>query len=135
MFRGLATFKKDLQGFAEEVPRGGIKAVREVAKGWFAEIVSLTPRDTGFAKSLWKYSINVKPPTEVINNPRSRGPYAAAATPAFSTLRPDGRLYIYNNVAYIKRLEEGYSDQAPRNFVKNSTARANYKLQSEFDKL
>jgi len=135
MFRGMKAFKKDFSDFTNNVPRGGIAAIRRVAKGWFAEVITLTPVDTGFTRSMWKYSISNKPNAIIVRNPRSKGPFKSPNVPGFSGLRPGDTLYIYNSVAWISRLEDGYSNQAPRNFFKNSAYRANYKLQREFNKL
>lgn len=134
MFRGLSAFNKGLKGFAEGVPRGGVKAIREEARNWFAEVVSLTPVDTGFASSKWKFTINKRPSSSVIKHP-NMGSYSAASTPAFSTLGGNDTLYIYNNASNISALEKGHSSQAPANFFNSSQRRAKRRLENAFRSL
>ncbi len=134
MFRGLKAFKKEFEDFATEVPRGGIKVTRLVAQGWFQEVVGLTPVDTGFASSMWKYSINTRPSTGTVKHP-GKGSYAGASTPAFTNFSPGDILYIFNNASNIQALENGWSAQAPANFFANSARRADRRLQREYDKL
>ena len=134
MFRGLRAFKKEFKDFAERIPRGGHAAIRRESSNWFSEVVRLTPKDSNFASSMWKTSINSRPPTGYFQKPKI-GSFSPASTPSFYNLRGDDTLYIYNNVAYISRLENGWSSQAPANFFKNSARRADRRLQNAFDKI
>lgn len=134
MFRGLKAFKKELNDFAKDVPRGGIIATRRVAVQWFSEVVETTPVKTGFASSMWKYTINQRPFGGKIKHPGGTS-YTGARTPAFTRFKPGDTLYIFNNVEYIKPLEDGWSAQAPVNFFKNSARRADRRLQKEYDRL
>ncbi len=134
MFRGLKAFEKEFEDFAREVPRGGFKVTRLVAQGWFQEVVSLTPVDTGFASSMWKYSINTRPNSTTVKHP-NKGTYSGARTPAFTNFKPGDTLYIFNNASNIQALEDGWSAQAPANFFHNSARRADRRLQREYDRL
>lgn len=133
-FAGLNAFSKAFKNFAKEVPRGAQAAIRREAINWFDEVVDLTPVKTGFAAHMWKYTINTRPPHGSIKHPGGES-YPAASVPTFYNLKYDDTLYIYNNVAYIGLLEDGYSNQAPANFFKNSARRANRRLQKEFNRL
>lgn len=130
----MKAFKKELRDFSEGIPRGAQAAIRRVASNWFGEVVTLTPKDSNFASSMWKTSINARPPGGSFQKPKV-GSFSPASTPSFYNLKADDTLYMYNNTAYIKRLEDGYSTQAPANFFKNSARRADRQLQREFDKL
>ena len=133
MFVGMVAFKKDFNDFTKRMVREGNKAIREEAKEWFAELVYLTPKDTGFAAYNWKVSVDVKPSTELVRNPRNKGPYPSSIPEGIEGATIRSKIYMYNNVAYIKKLEDGWSKQAPKNFVKNSARRANNRLQKRFD--
>lgn len=135
MFRGLKAFKGELDNFAKKVPRKGMVAIRKESRIWWKEVIKLTPVDSGFTRSEWKFTINTRPPSGIVRNPRSKGPYAIPSTPTFSKMQMDDKLFIYNNVAWIKELEQGSSNQAPRNFFNNSARRANYRLQKEFNRI
>lgn len=130
----MKAFKKEFKDFATNVPRNGHVVTRKVAKEWFSDVVRITPKDTQFTSSVWSYKVNTRPGGSVINNPRF-GSYSPASTPSFSDFKMGDKLYVFNNAAWIVKLENGYSKKAPRNFFKNATARANYKLQREYDKL
>ncbi len=134
MFRGLKAFKQDTTDFLEKTKRGSQKALRETARGWFGEVVTLTPKDTGFASSMWKITINKRPPTQSIKHPGG-SKYAPAKTPTFYKLNTGDTLYLYNNVEYIVPLEHGHSKQAPKNFFHNSAMRADRQLQRRLNKL
>ena len=132
----MKAFLKEFKDFSEKVPRGGHKVVRDVAKEWFAEVVQLSPVDTGYFQHNWKTKRNSRPPSTTFQHPSpGKGKWGPARTPAFSTLRYDDKLYIYNQVAYGPALENGRSDQAPRNFFENSSRRANRKLQRRLKRL
>ena len=128
-------FKKAIKNFADDIPRGGHAAIQREAGHWFSEVVDLTPKLTNFASSMWKTSINSKPPRGGDIQKPKEGSFSPAKTPTFSRLKADDTLYIFSQVAYIGRLEDGYSSQAPANFFKNSARRADRRLQKEFDKL
>ena len=134
MFRGMKAFKKEFTDFAEEIPRGAQAAIRREASTWFGEVVRLTPKLSNFASSMWKTTINIRPPSGKHQKPKG-GSFSPANTPSFYNLKADDTLYIYNNVAYIGRLEDGYSSQAPANFFNNSARRADRRLQNAFDGL
>lgn len=134
MFRGIRSFKKELGDFVDRVPKKAHRTARKIAREFFTEIVTKTPKDTNFASSLWKYKVNSKPTNIPISNPRG-GRYSPASTPSFSDFRMGDRLYIYNNASYLPRLNDGWSQQAPKNFFTNAVARAQYKLQKEFNKI
>ncbi len=132
MFRGMKAFKKTILDFVEEVPRGGHKIFKVEAARTFAEVVRLTPKDTGFASSMWKHIINKRPGRGKIPHPGGDS-YAPANTPSFYNLKATDKLYIYNNVEYIVSLENGYSSKAPRNFFKNTVRRGERRLQRKLD--
>jgi len=136
MFRGLNAFKREMKDFSHDVPRGGLKAIKKVSREWFVEVVNISPVYTGFFSSKWKWQRNHRPGTSLIKHPSpGHGQWGGARTPAFTTLRADDTLYIYNNVEYGARLEHGYSKKAPANFFNNSARRANRRLRNEFKRL
>jgi hypothetical protein len=136
MYRGLKAFKKEFRDFSEQVPYGGHKATRDAAKKWFEDLVQISPVDTGFFRSKWRWSVGrVRTKTPIKHPHPGRGTYAPPRTPAFTSFKMGTKLYIYNNVVYGPRLEDGYSRQAPRNFFRNAAIRARYDLQRRYDKL
>ena len=136
MFRGIRGFKKDIDGFVSGYERGAHAAVKRVAKQWFKEVVDITPKDTGFASSKWKYKVNSRPPMVKIKHPTpGRGNWTPAKVPTFYNFKYGDTLYMYNNVEYIVKLEQGWSEQAPKNFFLNATIRARRRMKKELKKL
>lgn len=99
---------------------------RKVALAVDAEVVLSTPVDTGRARSNWQVEINAPaagtrdayvPGTEA----STAGPNAQAAidhaTAVISRAQSEEAIHITNNLAYIGRLNEGWSAQAPAGFV------------------
>lgn len=134
MFRGMKGFLRDIEDFGENTKRGAQAAVKREASNWFGEVVSLTPHDTYFAQSMWKYTVNRKPSGGSIKHPGGNY-YTPARTPTFYNFDVGDILYIYNNVEYIQALEDGWSSQAPANFANNSARRADRRLQRALNRL
>ena len=76
------------------------------------ELVMVTPKDTGFASNNWILSIGA--PAE-ITVPLGGPGAALAALGTVTGLQP---IFITNNVEYITALDDGWSPQAPKGFVK-----------------
>lgn len=81
-------------------------------------VVLATPVDTGRARANWQVGLNAPKRGALLENfdkggssTISRNRTAARGTRAGETV------YISNNLPYINRLNEGYSAQAPANFV------------------
>lgn len=106
------------------------------------EVIQRTPVDTGFARANWAVSINRLPNFQILHprddggksqRPRggklrkgyvppvdTGGSYAADPAAIFTATSKAGIgdvVYIYNPVVYAKRLEDGWSKQAPAGMV------------------
>ena len=112
-----------------------------------ATLVANTPILTGQAKANWQAVIGQPGGGFIgLNGPTSDpkdlahklpqtvdfGSYAQQAQAVIKSYQIGDVLYIYNNLPYIERLNEGYSGQAPAGFVESSilTASAAAKGQS-----
>jgi hypothetical protein len=122
-------FILSLRQFAETVPERFLALHREIAVNLFAEIVSRTPVDTGYARANWWPSVTN--PSAEITGPRFEqgiGGDAAAAlslarlADSLGALPAYGVFWIANNVEYIGALEDGHSGQAPEGMVRVSIA-------------
>lgn len=93
-------YKKKVVGLTEAV-------TRKTAFDIDAELVQQTPVDTGRARSNWLPSINT---------PRNDTVEAGAKPdilPVISSYKIDETICIANNLPYIERLNNGWSQQAP----------------------
>lgn len=109
------------------------RLVRKVALAADQAVVTGTPVDTGRARSNWIVQIN-SPNSGVIDAyaPGETGSTAGANTQAaidqgenvISGYNSGESIHITNNLPYIQRLNDGYSAQAPSNFVEQAVLEA-----------
>ncbi len=123
--------KKRVQGAAElsrELKRLGdlsdekfLAVVKKLAFDGFKELVIRTPVDTGFAQSNWRVGIN-STDERAIRASATGGVYAPAqyGNPAIEF---GDNVHLYNNVVYMKALEQGWSQQAPAGMVEPTYSR------------
>lgn len=110
------------------------KHIKIITLDAVANLVEDTPRRTGWARSNWVPSIgtpkdmNGTPPPEKAAaahvGQRSAEREAGIAQIVTGYRLSLGRIYITNNVPYIRRLNEGSSKQAPAGFVQAAILRA-----------
>jgi len=110
------------------------KHVKVITLDAVANLVQDTPRRTGWARSNWVPSIGTPkdldgtpPPEDQAAGPvrqRDAAREAGIAAIVTSYRLSLGRIYITNNVPYIRRLNDGHSKQAPAGFVQGAILRA-----------
>jgi hypothetical protein len=127
----LGQFGKRMADVAAEVPPRCDKVVRTFSIVANQTIVMATPVDKGFARANWQVSIGVPITTET-DSTDAQGAISRNAAVIGGYTSGGGDLLIQNNRSYIKRLNEGWSAQAPANFVQKAlraSARAISKTQ------
>ena len=117
------------RGIAENTDR----LVRKVALAADQAVVMGTPVDTGRARSNWIAQIgSASSGTVDAYAPGESGSTAGANTQAaidqaeavISGYNNGQEIHITNNLPYIQRLNDGYSAQAPANFVEQAVMEA-----------
>lgn len=98
--------------------RRTVDLMRLATIDFFRQAAISTPVDTGRARAGWTPSINV--PSSYVP---AEGKYSMPSWPKLGTITVSDTVYITNNVPYIKRLNNGYSEQAPARFVEQAAAR------------
>jgi len=99
---------------------GAIRQITDVTEGAIAGtiievtglVASRTPVDTGFARNSWYATLDGND----AGTPGQNDP-TASALDAANSYDLGGVAYIVNGAAYIGRLEEGHSQQAPGGMV------------------
>lgn len=111
----------NLDGLAENVAVMSDKVQRKAALDLFGELIQTTPIDTGRARAGWSMDIQKgEDLPEHVDAPKKwkkgKTPYYKRPT---TPIPPKGAtaIYIFNNVEYIKHLNDGTTTQAPRLFV------------------
>lgn len=103
--------------YQEKVIKPLEKRVRAVALKVDSELVNTTPVDTGRARANWLPTLNI--PANYSN--ASLTPQSPEdVTKAFKIT---DTIYITNNLPYINRLNDGYSQKAPAGFVQMAIAK------------
>lgn len=97
------------------------QAVRFCALYFTGDVKLNTPVDTGRARWNWHADLNTMSVRIVEPN---QGQTPDEAMTAVANYKLGETIYISNNLPYIKRLNEGYSQQAPAGFVQDSITRA-----------
>lgn len=119
-----------LRAFSHRINRIGLRVadnadrmVRRVAIAVDAAVVLATPVDTGRARANWQAGIGAAP-AGVLPAPASPAGGAQRSideTRATADMyRGQGAIHITNNLAYIGKLNEGTSAQAPAGFVEEA---------------
>lgn len=119
-----ANFSLDLEQFSKQLSTDLSNLTRKFALNLWGNITRRTPVDTGRARGSWFVTINT--PSEKVREKIAKGKVLPA--PAIPTIKASTHFFITNNLPYIKRLEYGYSKQAPYGMVRVSLAEMKAKM-------
>lgn len=127
--RNLSELADSLEKRAAELDLKACRVAIQVAETIVADLAYRTPVDTSKALSNWQVSIsspvNSKiPPYYPGEGGSTRNASAQAAIDAariiLKSKRPGVTIFISNVLPYIRRLNDGYSKQAPAGFVERA---------------
>lgn len=123
-------FSRRMREIAVGVDENTTRVMRKTVITVVAAVTLRTPVDTGRARSNWQTRIGNAPTGPVgafaVGKQGSTGAAATAQAVAAAQAEmarlgvDDTEVYIANNLPYIKRLNEGWSDQAPAGFVQSA---------------
>lgn len=102
------------------------KHVKIITLDATANLIETTPRDTGWARSNWIPSLS-KPKDDPAGTPEAVSKAASDAGVAevvTGYTLEKGPVFISNNVPYIRKLNDGWSKQAPAGFVQAAILKA-----------
>lgn len=129
----LKAFASLMDRRAKELPTRLNEIKKKVASQVLTDVVYDTPVDTGQAKSNWIVNLGQASTTvRLAYVPGFKGSTgqdnASSAINAGESVINGARagvdIHITNNLPYIVRLNQGYSPQAPSNFVQDAALRA-----------
>lgn len=129
MARTLLDLAISLERRIDKLDEEASKAAVQVALTILGDLVYVTPVDTSQALSNWQVSLE-KPASDSIppyypgeQGSTQRASAQAALDAARAVLRgkkPGDTIYLSNVLPYIRRLNDGYSAQAPAGFVERA---------------
>ena len=106
-----------LTEMADMIERRVMEVQKALALEALRRLVMRSPVDTGYFRNNWQVGEDA-PNTSTRNGPeRSGGSAMSGGATAIAGSSPESTLYITNSVSYAKRLEQGWSKQAPAGFV------------------
>ena len=111
------SFESDWQKVSQKLDRVLSEGIRATLFEVGTAIIKETPVDTGRARGNWQASVNSASGAELSRT--SEG--AAIIQLSQEASAAIGNTFFFtNNVPYIRRLEYGYSDQAPQGMVRRN---------------
>jgi len=106
----MSSFQQQIEAFAKKTQKNLDTVVRETCFNVSSEIQLRTPVKTGMARNNWMPAID-RPDVRV--GPWAEQPIRPVANKAY------GRIYYFtNSLPYIRKLEYGWSKQAPNGMVR-----------------
>lgn len=126
----LVEFKADLAKFADLIDVQFDTAVRRIVFELYDKITRRTPVDTGRARASWMISqgsagTETAPESERVD---AKSANKAQRAKVRDIVKTRAKIWIYNNLPYIKPLEDGSSEQAPQGMVALSVAEVEAKI-------
>ena len=114
------SFKSDINRFKDKVSDRAKFVFYKVCFDMSESIIKQTPVDSGRAKGNWQPTIN----SPASGTTGDLGEVSIGKTGAVAAkLKLGDTFYLVNNLPYIKRLNDGWSDQAPAGFVDSTVSR------------
>lgn len=112
-----ARWSQDLQALADKTGARMDTVIRRATLELFTSVVRMSPVDTGRFRANWNVSY-ATPDTGT--NPNTNQARGFAEAQKALTLPVGGVVYLTNGLPYARRLEYGYSRQAPYGMVRYS---------------
>jgi hypothetical protein len=126
----LRGFAKKMHVTAEAIPKNADKLVRTVALSVQAAVAMGTPVRTGQARRNWQTGLD-EAPAGTLPPPSTPGAGAMESIAAAEATvkgyvggRSDASIHITNNLPYIVRLDNGWSEQATVGYVQRAALKA-----------
>lgn len=122
--QGLGDLQRILRRTGERIERNADQLVRSIVRSMGPALGYSTPVDTSRARANWQAAINSQPTNILYAKPDAPPSPDIGARLAIQSLdaaanayRQGATVYVVNNTPYIRRLNAGWSAQAPAGFV------------------
>lgn len=98
------------------------KTIRGTLLSFTGRVIRETPVDTGRLRGNWQSSLNVPKQSELQVQDRSGSKSIAESESVLSKLKLGNIFWFTNNLPYARRIEEGWSQQAPQGMLRRNVA-------------
>lgn len=126
------SFASDIKRFAEKTGNTIDEVIISFILNISEKVILGTPVDTGWARNGWVASIG-SPNSSLPSTPDKMATSALSGVGFVSLTAPGKVFYLTNNVAYINRLEYGYSKQAPKGMARLGVMAAKKELKGKIN--
>jgi hypothetical protein len=113
----VGSFEDQIRAWQVKTERTMTQVGRKVALELFRRVIYKTPVDTGRARANWQVTIGTPAAGTIEIDDTNGGATMSKATAASAGFKAGDTIYLTNNLPYIRRLEEGSSQQAPAGMV------------------
>lgn len=113
-----SVFSAQIAEFVARAKGNADLVVRKVALDMFSRVIEKTPVDSGRAKSSWLVAINSIPTGDPGTIDKSGAPSFARVNAEVVGLKAGDTIAMTSSLAYSRRLEYGWSKQAPEGMVR-----------------
>lgn len=118
----IESFSLQIEKWTEETQKRVTLAVRRIALDVFERIILKSPVDTGRFRGNWQVQIGSIPTGTLEIDDKSGQVTLAKAQAEVLGVKAGDTIYLINNLPYARRLEYGWSNQAPEGMVRTTVA-------------
>lgn len=121
--RDAAAFRGRLEGFQQHVEERQHALLKRVLAEAMTNLVMATPVDTGRARSNWQVQALPAAPEVTLADPTGQSAVTEGYRRIGQIPKHQRKAYLVNPVAYMERLNQGWSRQAPSGWIDAVLAR------------
>ncbi len=116
----LGTFELDISNFVAKANGNIDLVIRKIALDIFSRVIAKSPVDTGRFKGNWQIAINSIPSGILDTVDKGGGATVSRVSATVLQTKAGDVVTLVNNLSYARRLEYGYSKQAPSGMVRTT---------------
>lgn len=114
----MSSFAFDIQRFCDLTKERASTVTRQTALSLESGFIKRSPVLTGRFRGNWQLTVDTPAAGTLETTDKSGAQTLAAGVNALSGFEVGPPIYIVNNLPYARRLEDGYSQQAPAGMVR-----------------
>lgn len=111
-------FSIGIKLWTDKVEKRLNRILQKIEYNMLVQVVYLSPVKTGLFRGNWQVMINTVWPGTIAKTDKNGSRTIAAGNKVIKTKDPGDITYIINNLPYARRLEYGWSKQAPGGMVR-----------------
>lgn len=111
-------FKRDLDRILAKTSEKAEAVIQRVALDLFSSMVERSPVDTGRFRGNWQVGIGAINDNTTSAEDKSGASSTARGQRVIQSFKVGGTVFLTNSLPYARRLEFGYSNQAPQGMVR-----------------